>query len=316
MLRIQDVYKAYDGTKALGPLSFSIHEGECIGFVGLNGSGKTTALRILAGDLLPSSGKIILDDTNALKNLHTLRNMVGFLPELPPLYTNMTVSSYLKFAGEIRGMSKQDIPTRIEEVLDDTNTTHVAHRYIQTLSHGYKQRIGLAQAMIHKPRLLILDEPTRGLDPIQIVEMRDIILKLKQIHTVLVSSHVLTEISETCDRLLILSNGELLHEGTEADLASGISKKIVVAVRPHETKASSNTPHVPILEFINQQNAVKNTTFNGIIDESLTFEIESSEDIRTQLCKSLINAGHGITGINNIEQQLENIFVQLIQDNS
>jgi ABC-2 type transport system ATP-binding protein len=219
MIRAQNLAKFYGGKRALGPVSFEINDGETVGFLGLNGAGKTTALRILACDLRPSAGTIEVGGVDAVADPHEVRKRIGFLPESPPLYSDMSIADYLTFAGELRGMSGSEVKKRLPEVLEITDLGDVAGDQIGTLSHGYRQRVGVAQAIIHNPKFLILDEPTRGLDPVQIVEMRNLIHDLKQSHTVLISSHILTEISQTCDRLLVLGKGKILGAGTEADLA-------------------------------------------------------------------------------------------------
>src|SRR5262249_47909044 len=234
MIRVENLSKYYGGTRALGPVSFEIEDGETVGFLGLNGAGKTTALRVLACDLRPSAGIVSIDGVDAVSEPHEVRKRIGFLPENPPLYGDMTVTDYLRFAGELRGMRRPDLRKRLPDVLDLTDLGMVSNQVISTLSHGFKQRVGLAQAIIHTPKLLILDEPTRGLDPVQIVEMRNLVTDLKKSHTVLISSHILTEISQTCDRLLVLGKGEILGVGSEHDLAKheGEIRAITVTVRP------------------------------------------------------------------------------------
>src|SRR4051812_34440924 len=165
MIRASNLSKFYGGKRALGPVSFEIADGETVGFLGLNGAGKTTALRILACDLRPSGGTIEVGGVDAIAEPHEVRKRVGFLPETPPLYMDMTVTDYLRFAGELRGMSKQAVKRRMSETLEVTDLTDVARDVIGTLSHGYRQRVGVAQAIIHEPKFLVLDEPTRGLDP-------------------------------------------------------------------------------------------------------------------------------------------------------
>src|SRR3569623_986146 len=241
MIRAFNVSKFYGGKRALGPVSFEINPGETVGFLGLNGAGKTTALRILACDLRPSSGTVEVGGVDAVADPHEVRKRIGFLPENPPLYTDMSVVDYLKIAGELRGKTATQIKKRMSEELDVTDLPDVSTAIIGTLSHGYRQRVGVAQAIIHQPTFLILDEPTRGLDPVQIVEMRNLIHDLKQNHTVLISSHILTEISQTCDRLLVLGKSELLGKGTESELAAhkGEIRAISVTVRGTDKTAIS-----------------------------------------------------------------------------
>ena len=169
MIRASNLSKFYGGKRALGPVSFEIADGETVGFLGLNGAGKTTALRILACDLRPSAGTIEVGGFDAIAEPHEVRKRIGFLPENPPLYTDMIVTDYLRFSGELRGMTKAEVKRRMPEVLEITDLTDVANDQISTLSHGYRQRVGVAQAIVHDPKFLILDEPTRGLDPVQIV---------------------------------------------------------------------------------------------------------------------------------------------------
>jgi ABC-2 type transport system ATP-binding protein len=233
MIRASNLSKYYGGKRALGPVSFEIKDGETVGFLGLNGAGKTTALRILACDLRPSNGTIEVGGVDAVAEPHEVRKRIGFLPENPPLYMDMSVTDYLHFAGELRGMSNNEVKKRLPDVLDVTDLGDVATDQIGTLSHGFRQRVGVAQAIIHQPKFLILDEPTRGLDPVQIVEMRNLIHDLKQNHTVLISSHILTEISQTCDRLLVLGRGKILGVGSESELSAqeGEIRQISVTIR-------------------------------------------------------------------------------------
>src|SRR5687768_4899331 len=175
MIKVTNLSKYYGAKRALGPVSFEIEDGETVGFLGLNGAGKTTALRMLACDLRPSGGSISIGGIDAVADPHQIRKRIGFLPENPPLYVDMTVIDYLRFAGELRGVGRDAQKKRIPEVLEVTSLTDVQHDLISTLSHGYRQRVGVGQAIIHEPKLLILDEPTRGLDPVQIVEMREMI---------------------------------------------------------------------------------------------------------------------------------------------
>src|SRR5688572_24857790 len=219
MIRATNLTKLYGGHKALGPISFEIADGETVGFLGLNGAGKTTALRLLACDLRPSGGTIDVGGVDAIAEPHEVRKRIGFLPEHPPLYMDMNVEDYLLYAGELRGMTRAEVKKRMPDVMDLTDLKDVSRQVIGTLSHGYRQRVGIGQAIIHQPKFLILDEPTRGLDPVQIVEMRNLIHDLKENHTVLISSHILTEISQTCDRLLVLGRGQMLAVGSEAELS-------------------------------------------------------------------------------------------------
>lgn len=241
MIRATNLTKLYSGRVALGPVSFEIADGETVGFLGLNGAGKTTALRLLACDLRPSGGSIDVGGVDAIAEPHEVRKRIGFLPESPPLYTEMLVEDYLYYAGELRGMSRAEVKKRLPDVLELTDLKDVLREVIGTLSHGYRQRVGVAQAIVHQPKFLILDEPTRGLDPVQIVEMRNLIHDLKENHTVLISSHILTEISQTCDRLLVLGKGQVLAVGTESELAG--RKDDIQAITVVVRRAKASTPY-------------------------------------------------------------------------
>jgi ABC-2 type transport system ATP-binding protein len=307
MIRAQNVSKYYGAKRALGPVSFEIADGETVGFLGLNGAGKTTALRIFACDLRPSGGTVRVGETDAIADPHEVRKRIGFLPENPPLYMDMTVSDFLDFAGRLRGMSGGEVGKRMPTVLELTDLGDVAGDMIGTLSHGYRQRVGVAQAIIHEPRLLILDEPTRGLDPVQIVEMRSLLRNLKQNHTVLISSHILTEISETCDRILVLGQGEIIASGTEAELSRELTSNghTEVIVRARGAVAPA--------ELIGKIDGVSGCKQLGEEDGALLLEVASAADVRAEVCRALVEGGHDVLKLARAERELENIFLKLVQ---
>lgn len=313
MIRATNLTKFYGGKRALGPISFEIEDGETVGFLGLNGAGKTTALRILACDLRPSAGSIEVGGADVVSEPHEVRKRIGFLPENPPLYMDMPVDDYLIFAGELRGMDRGAIKRRLPEVLDVTDLTSVASDPIGTLSHGYRQRVGVAQAIIHKPKFLIFDEPTRGLDPVQIVEMRNLIHDLKQNHTVLISSHILTEISQTCDRLLVLGQGQLLGSGTESELAIRESKimQITVTVRtPPATDGVNPTAFVTkVLETVDGVTEVS-PPFATL--DSMTFSLATSSDARAAVTRAIVEAKLDLLKLDYARSELENTFIRIV----
>jgi len=218
MIKVEGLTKYYGERAAIRDLSFNIEKGEVIGFLGLNGAGKSTTLKVLGCVLLPTSGRVEIDGFDVTRDPHEIRKRIGFLPDTPPLYDEMTIAGYLEFVAQLRGVSKADLAMRVNDAMKKTSLTDRKDDVIASLSHGYRQRVGVAQALVHNPRLLILDEPTSGLDPVQIVEMRDLIRQLKGEHTVLVSSHILGEISQICDRYLVIQQGEIIARGTESDL--------------------------------------------------------------------------------------------------
>src|SRR5579863_5770692 len=222
MIEVRDLFKYYGERKAVGPLSFGIKQGEIVGLLGLNGAGKTTALRVLACDLLPSSGTVMVDGIDVVDQPHEVRRRIGYLPDTPPLYGEMTVHEFLVFAARLRGLSPSDAEGRARSVEEAAQLEGVCDELISSLSHGFRQRVGIAQAVVHGPQLLILDEPISGLDPVQIIEMRQLLRSLRGAHTIVLSSHILTEISETCDRLLVLGEGTIVAAGTEEELSRSL----------------------------------------------------------------------------------------------
>lgn len=333
MIRASNLTKLYGARRALGPVSFEIADGETVGFLGLNGAGKTTALRILACDLRPSAGTIDVGGVDAIAEPHEVRKRIGFLPENPPIYMDMSVIEYLTYAGELRSMSKADVKRRLPEVLEITDLKDVAYDVIGTLSHGYRQRVGVGQAIIHQPKFLILDEPTRGLDPVQIVEMRNLIHDLKQNHTVLISSHILTEISQTCDRLLVLGKGQMLAEGSESELSGRKDdiQQITVMVRagskasdPYrgELKKDDDKSDKPTVESAGNKEAITKllTGIDGVTSvtelfatpDGLTFSLSTSKDCRADVSRTVIDAKLDLLQLEFSRSELESTFIRLV----
>jgi ABC-2 type transport system ATP-binding protein len=314
MIRAKNLTKFYGGKRALGPASFQFEDGETIGFLGLNGAGKTTVLRILACDLRPSSGTIEVGGVDVVAEPHEVRKKIGFLPENPPLYTDMRVNDYLTFAGEIRGMSREQVKKRMGDVLEATDLDEVQDEPIGTLSHGFRQRVGVAQAIIHDPKLLILDEPTRGLDPVQIVEMRKLIHDLKEKHTVLISSHILPEISQTCDRLLVLDRGRVLGIGSEQDLAGKESeiRSVTVTVRPPSGDPFRTDPRSHITQVLKGVAGVKGVGEPLEQGGGLSFTLETSADCRADVSRAIVAAKLDLLKLDYSRSVLENTFINLV----
>jgi ABC-2 type transport system ATP-binding protein len=310
MIRAKDLTKFYGGKRALGPASFEFADGETIGFLGLNGAGKTTALRILACDLRPSSGTIEVGGEDVVTNPHAVRKKIGFLPEHPPIYMDMRVSDYLAFAGELREMSRDAVKKRMSDVLDLTDLQEVQDEPIGTLSHGFRQRVGVAQAIIHGPKFLILDEPTRGLDPVQIVEMRKLIHDLKEKHTVLISSHILTEISQTCDRLMVLDRGRVLGIGTEQELAGKESeiRSVTVTIRA----PSGDDPKAQISKVLTGVDGVKEILDSYEHGGGLLFTVTTTKDCRADVSRAVVAAKLDLIKLDYSRSALENTFLNLV----
>lgn len=319
MIRVNHLSKFYGTQRALGPISFEIKDGETVGFLGLNGAGKTTTLRMLACDLRPSGGRIEVDGVDAVANPHEVRKHIGFVPEHPPLYADMDVTSFLTFAAELRGMKRAAITPRLRNVLEMTDLTEVAHAVIGTLSHGFRQRVGIAQAIIHAPRFLVLDEPTRGLDPRQTVEMRNLLRDLKQNHTVLISSHILPEISQTCDRLLVIDKGAIIGQGTEQDLAAQAApaqiSQLTVLIRanadtPLAADAAKTSHFARLLSAIDGVTKVTELYVDG---EAHCFELATNADSRAVVSRGIIEAKLDLLKLDYAHTALENTFIRLLE---
>jgi ABC-2 type transport system ATP-binding protein len=311
MIEVRDLFKYYGDRRAVGPLSFAIAEGEIVGLLGLNGAGKTTALRVLACDLLPSSGSVRVDGIDVVDQPGEVRRRIGYLPDTPPLYAEMTVHEYLRFAARLRGVTAADVERRVRAAEGDTQLDAVADDPISSLSHGFRQRVGIAQAVVHDPRLLILDEPITGLDPLQIVEMRQLLRGLRGKHTIVLSSHILTEISETCDRLLVLRQGEIVASGTEAELSGRLARgaEVEITVRAGASNGGLSALARERLTKVDGVEAVE--ALSPREPGSLTFRIETSRDVRDAMCRALVEADFGILEVVRKRRELEAIFLQL-----
>ncbi len=304
MIEVRGLTKFYGEHAAIRDLTFSIERGQVVGFLGLNGAGKTTALRVLGCVLLPTSGQVTIDGFDVVREPHEIRKRIGFLPDTPPLYDEMTVGGYLAFVARLRGVPAADARKRVEEVEAVTSLAEVDGQVIASLSHGFRQRVGVAQAMVHNPALLILDEPTGGLDPVQIVEMRELIRKLKGAHTVLVSSHILSEISQVCDRLLVIQAGEIVAQGSEAELAGrvGSGASIELEVKGPGVRAAEvvrAVPGVKAVSVVREQGGVA------------SLKVEAATDLRPAIARGLIAAELDLLRLDRGADRLESIFLKL-----
>jgi len=229
MIQVEQLTKHYGSAKALKGISFEVARGDVVGFLGPNGAGKSTTMKILTGYLLPTSGRALVDGLDVVTESLAVRRRIGYLPESTPLYAEMRVDEYLRFAAEIRGVRGRDVRAAIERVVETCGLARVVGRDILELSKGYRQRVGLAQAMVHQPDLLILDEPTSGLDPNQIIEVRALIERLREHHTVILSTHYLQEVEAVCSRVIVIDLGEIVADGTREELIGRLPPGPVLA---------------------------------------------------------------------------------------
>lgn len=311
MIEARGVHKHYGDKTALDGVSFSISRGEVVGFLGLNGAGKTTMLKILCGLLLPTAGSVVVDGVDAVTDPLALRRRIGFLPDRPPLYGEMSVRQMLSYAGRLNGVAAGRIDVRVREVLALADLDHVADDLVETLSHGYRQRVGIAQSIVHEPKLVVLDEPISGLDPAQIVAMRGLIRGLKEKHTVLLSSHILGEISHTADRILVLHGGRIVAQGTEAELVGGGGKKKV------EIVARGRAADVEKGELLRATGLAQATAVDlegsqqGLVRLRASFDDDAA---RERLIKTLVEQGFGVRTVVDLESDLEALFLTLTGD--
>ena len=236
---VEKLVKTYGPQKAVDDISFKVNTGEVLGFLGPNGAGKTTTMKAITTFLIPDSGNIYIGNYSVGTNPEEVKQNIGYLPENNPLYEDMPVIDYLKFVGELQGITKEKITDSLLSVIDTCGLEAEKHKKISELSKGYKQRVGLAQALIHNPEVLILDEPTTGLDPNQIVEIRDLIRKIGREKTVILSSHILAEVEATCDRIMIINKGKIVADGTTVELRKQAQGNDIIKVRIEDNDTNS-----------------------------------------------------------------------------
>lgn len=312
MITVEGLSHYYGDRRAVEGLSFTIQQNECVGLLGLNGAGKSTTMKVLAGLLVPTGGTVTIDGADLVNSGAQFRSRIGYLPEDPPLYKEMTVREFVLYCGQLKGMPRAEVTARLDEVLALAQLTARQHQLIGELSHGYRKRCGIAQAIIHKPSVVILDEPISGLDPKQIVEMRQVIRNLAKDATVIISSHILSEISETCDRLIVLNGGKIVAAGTEAELAAraGGSARVTAVLRgPTEAiQRACTTARAVNVELREEP--------GGLTRAHVTLAGAGGGDAKEALVAALVNNGVGVRRIVEDDGELEQIFLGLTKEAS
>ena len=302
MIQAQSLTKLYGSRKAISNVSFTVNKGEIVGFLGPNGAGKTTTMKILTGYMAPNQGEVYLDGINVFKEPLIAKKKLGYLPEIPPVYTDMIVEDFLKYVARLKLCPKEQIPKLVEGAIEKANLQDVRKRLIQNLSKGFKQRTGLAQALVSNPEILILDEPTVGLDPKQVIEIRETLKQLKGQHTIILSTHILSEVQISCDRVIIINEGRIVTE----DSMEGLSRKmrakrqIILKVKKIDDELMSQ------LKSIKGVLSAKKTTDFGMV-----LDVEPDESINEKVAKTAIQGSYGLIGIQERSFNLEDVFIRL-----
>jgi ABC-2 type transport system ATP-binding protein len=305
MIQATGLTKDFGSRRAIENLTFEARQGEVVGFLGPNGAGKTTTMRILTGYMPPTYGKAQVAGFDIITESLEVRRRVGYLPETVPLYPEMTVYEYLKFMADLRHLPDSD--DMVDSALEMVQMEKRANGYISNLSKGMRQRVGLAQAMLHRPEVLILDEPTIGLDPAQVVEFRNTIRDVGKERTVLLSTHILSEAQQLCDRVLIINKGRIVAEDTPENLQSRLvgAESVILKVRGEADE---------LLPTLSKIEGVKNARIQP--DGTIEFQFAPGKDVRPEVARATIKAGYDLLEFHPVGLSLEEIFLQLTQDNS
>ena len=312
MIEVANLTKLYGNKRAVNGISFSIGTGEVVGFLGPNGAGKSTTMNIICGYLSSTSGTVTIDGIDILDDPIAAKKHIGYLPEIPPLYVDMTVSEYLEFAYELKGVHAPSKKKHIAEVMETVGITHVKDRVIRNLSKGYRQRVGLAMALLGDPDVLILDEPTVGLDPIQIIEIRNVIKELGRRHTVVLSTHILSEVESICERVLVINNGSIVADDSPENLSNNLSGEHKLSIRI----AGARQAVEGILRGAEGVRSVEYAGEHEANSADFIIETDPSYDVRKPLFYELAKAGFPILELKPQDMSLEDIFLELTHSES
>ena len=316
MITVKDLTKRYARTIAVDEISFNVVKGQIVGFLGPNGAGKTTTMRMLTCFLPPSSGTASVAGFDVLEKPLEVKKRIGYLPETPPIYPEMETTEYLEFVGKLKGLSGSDLQKRVEYVCERCAIADVKNKLLGKLSKGYRQRVGLAQAIIHNPDVLILDEPTAGLDPKQINETRDLIKSLAGDHTIILSTHILPEVEQTCEQVIIINKGKLVATDSVRNLQARARGAESVLV---EVAGRNGSLEIPIVQHkLEQLGGVSRVVFKQEIDSRVVFEVESQKGrlVRGDLARAVVESGWDLNELRPAAMSLEEIFLQLTQNDA
>ena len=308
MIQAENLTKFFGQSQAINNVSFSAAKGEVLGFLGPNGAGKTTTMRILSCFMPPTSGKARIAGYCIRDDSLEVRKRLGYMPENTPLYTYMTTRSYLYFVAEVKGIPATEIKRKVDHVIGDCGLQSVSGRIIGVLSKGFRQRVGIAQALIGKPKVLILDEPTAGLDPKQIIEIRDLIKSLAKDRTIILSTHILPEVSMVCDRVIIINDGAIIAVDTPQNLMGQLQKntRTFIKVEGPKQKVSEQLQNVAGVVRVSDQESSNDSVFSFIL------ESEGSRDIQKSVAQKIVENGWGLLEMTPLKMTLEDIFIKLV----
>ena len=306
MIQVEHLTKRYGGHLAVDDISFTVEEGTIYGLLGPNGAGKSTTMNILTGYISASDGKVTIDGHDVLEEASAAKACVGYLPEQPPLYVDMTPLEYLNFVAELKKVKRADRKPQIDYAMQRTGLAGMENRLIKNLSKGYRQRVGFAAALLGNPKVIILDEPTVGLDPAQVIEIRNLIKELGQQHTVILSSHILSEVSALCDKVLIIANGKLVAQGTPKELSEQLTGDVTLQI-------TALGEAQKVVAAVNSVQGVKQTVLeqeqNG--ETSVSVTVEQGKDLRAAISAALAMAECPVLALNTVSMTLEDVFLQI-----
>jgi ABC-2 type transport system ATP-binding protein len=310
MIKVEGLTKRYARNVAVDNISFEVDKGQIVGFLGPNGAGKTTTMRVLTCFLPPTSGSANVAGYDVIDQPLEVKKRIGYLPETPPLYPEMEVAEYLTFVGRLKGIAGNEIKRRVDDSCEQCAIADVKKKLIGKLSKGYRQRVGLAQAIIHNPDVLILDEPTSGLDPKQIIETRELIRRLAGSHTIILSTHILSEVEQSCERVIIISQGKLVATDSVANLTNRLRGSEAVAV---EIEGDGQVAPGDVQGRLEQVSGVSRVIPKDTRNGRWIFEVESVQgrSIRADLARAVVGAGWNLTELRAVGFSLEDVFLQL-----
>jgi ABC-2 type transport system ATP-binding protein len=303
MIKVENLTKRYGDFVALKDVSFELKEGEVVGLLGPNGAGKTTLMRILVSFLKPTDGEVEIEGMDIRKPImeQKIKSKIGYLPEQAPLYEDMLVNEYLEFIGRMQGVGEEEIYKKVSEVIKKCGLSEKKNAEISTLSKGYRQRVGIAQALIHNPKIIILDEPTTGLDPKQRIEIRDLIKEIGKDRTVILSSHILSEVQSTCSRVIIINRGKIVADGSPQELENMGKGSVLVKMEIQNMVEG-------VIEKLKNITGVIGVKIEG---NTIHIESENDNDVRAHAARMIVESGAGLLGLERKQTSLEDVFINL-----